>query len=476
MSAISLGRPTTILLLSRAGGYPLSILNSIVIARALGAEGLGAYAYAMGLAALFGLVPNLGISTLLTRSLARAPHAEAGMAAAALRAQALLAGGVLLLIPMFAALLPEQPVPIGYTVLAAAQLCLGTLSWPYLAVLAGRARYDRVAVVELAAGVAGTATVLAAAVLSGSVPAFLWAHVVAAGLAVTIARRIAAPHIPVGGDRPVRLGALFRQAAPLGAGAAVQSLYTRLDVVMLGQMASSRALGLYSAAYKPVNVAVYLGNTVAGVLLPLMAQVPHTGAPPAFRRAVRGLWAAAPGMALVVSGLAAPMLRVLFGAEFVPAAPMLVALAWSAALNWLYAPLAISLQARDRERWWLLCLILAAVMNAAGNFWAIPRWGGLGAAGVTLASELALLVLGTGLAWRELAILPPGRPALAGTTGAAAGALVLVLWAGPAPLAATALALAVHLGLLAAFRTVGLDDLTTVLGWVKEAIPPRARR
>ncbi len=476
MSGISLGRPTAILLLGRAAGYPLALVNAVVIARMLGAEALGAYAYAMGLAALFGLLPNLGVSTLLTRTVARAPEGAAGMLAAALRAQLLVAGIVLVLIPAFAALLPEQPVPLGYTVLAAAQLCVGTLGWPYLAILAGRARYDLVAVAELAAGVAGTVCVLAAAALSGTVLAFLMAHVAATGLAVIIARRSAVPHLPPGPEPALPLGRLFRQAAPLGATCAVQSLYTRLDVVMLGQMAPPSALGLYSAAYKPINLAVYFGNTIAGVLLPLMATEPRGAAPAAFIRAMRGLWAAAPGMAMAVSGLAHPVLRALFGAEFAAAAPILTVLAWSAAANWLYAPLAISLQARDRERWWLLSLALAALVNGVGNLWAIPRWGGLGAAGVTLASETVLLGLGTCLAWRTLGLLPAARPVAAGLAGAAAGTFVLALFAGSAPVAATALALAVYLIVLVASRTIGVEDLAIVLGWLKDAIPLRVSR
>jgi len=180
-------------------------------------------------------------------------------------------------------------------------------------------------------------------------------------------------------------------------------------------------------------------------------------------------------MALAISGLAGPVLRALFGAEFASAAPMLVVLAWSAAANWLYAPLAISLQARHRERSWLLSLILATIVNALGNFWAIPRWGGLGAAGVTLASEAVLLVLGTGLAWRELAILPKGRPIVAGIAGATAGALVLFALAALAPFAATALALTVYLVVLVVFRTVSLEDFATLLGWIKDAIPHRVR-
>src|SRR2546422_3947693 len=180
MSGISLGRGTTLLLMSRTAGFLLTLGNSVILARVLGVELLGEYAYAMGLAALFGLFPNMGISTVVTRAIARDPVGGNGVFRVALRAQVLLAGLVFGVIPMFAVLLPEQPVPLMYVGLAAAQLALGTLSWPYLAVLGGRARYDSLARAELASGIVGTTALLIAAALGGSVVAFLAAHVLAA--------------------------------------------------------------------------------------------------------------------------------------------------------------------------------------------------------------------------------------------------------------------------------------------------------
>src|SRR5256885_1399068 len=162
MSGISLGRGTTLLLMSRTAGFLLTLGNSVILARVLGAELLGEYAYAMGLAALFGLFPNMGISTVVTRAIARDPVGGNGVFRVALRAQVLLAGLVFGVIPMFAVLLPEQPVPLKYIWLAAAQLALGTLSWPYLAVLGGRARYDSLAKAELTTGFVGTAALLVA--------------------------------------------------------------------------------------------------------------------------------------------------------------------------------------------------------------------------------------------------------------------------------------------------------------------------
>lgn len=469
MSGISLGRVTALLLMSRAAGFILTLGNSVILARVLGAERLGEYAYAMGIAALFGLLPNMGISTIVTRAIAQDPVEGQGVFRAALRAQALLAGGIMIFIPAFAALLPEQPVSLLYIGLAATQLAIGTLSWPYLAVLGGRARYDRLAIAELAAGFSGTVFLLAAAI-HGGVTAFLTAHVLAAGIALLVARHIAAPFLQTGGSQMMPLGTLFRQGAPFGAGAAVQSLYTRVDILLLGQMATALAVGLYSAAYKPINMAVYFGAAAAGTLFPLMVQAPKGSAPDALVRVMRGAGVAAPAMALLFSGLAAPLLQTLYGEEFAPAASILIVLAWSAAANWLYAPMGVALQARGWEHWWLAGMGGGLVLNFSLNLWSIPRWGAAGAAAATLISEVALLGFATVLILRELSILPFFQPVIGGLAASVAGGGVL-WWllreVGPIP--ATLGSLVVYGGLLVLFRIITFKNVATAMGWIRQA-------
>ncbi|MFQ5945154.1 MAG: flippase [Anaerolineae bacterium] len=468
-SGISLGRVTTQLLLSRAAGSLLAVGNSVIVARVLGVDRLGTYAYARGIAALFGFLPHMGIATVVTREIARNPDTGTGVLRAALSAQALLAGGVILAIPAFAAILPAQPVPLSYVALAAAQLAVGTLSLPYLAVVAGRAGYDRLAASELVLAGGGTLFLLVAAALHGSVTAFLWAHVLAAGFAVVVARRVATPFLSVDRGQSVPLGALFRQATPFGVTVAVQSLYTRLDILLLGQMASTAALGLYSAAYKPVNLAIFFGATVAGTLFPLMARPSEEAVPVAFERAVRGLCVAGPTMALMLSGLAGPLLRVLYGTEFAGATPILVLLAWSAAANWLYAPLGIALQARGKEQWWLSSLMGGLVLNAIGNFWAIPRWGAVGAAGATLLSEVALLAMGAALVRRQLGIPLSLRPVLIAVGASAGGSAVLWALMPSGALPATLTAVTVCVALLVVFGVATVRDASLVVGWVRQA-------
>ena len=270
--AISLGRVTTLLLAGRGARFAIALINSIIIARVLGVERLGAYAYAMGIAALFGLLPNMGIATIVTRSIARHPDGGTAILRTALNAQALASAATFVVIPAVAALLPRQPVPLVYVWLAAAQLTLGTLSWPYLGVLSGRARYDYVALAELISAFAGTASVVVAALLYGTPVAFLSAHVVAAMLAAVTARRLARPFLQPRDGKSISLWSLLRHGLPFGVTAAADSLYRRLDILLLGQMASTVALGLYNVAYKPTNMVVYFGTTIAGPLFPLMAR------------------------------------------------------------------------------------------------------------------------------------------------------------------------------------------------------------
>ncbi len=468
-NGISLGCVTVQLLSGRAIGHVLSLVNSVVLARALGIDGFGQYAYATGIAALFALVPNVGVTTVITRAIAHGDETGGGVVRAGLLIQIGLAVFVVAAVPFCAWWLPEQPVPLTAVILAAAQLAVGSLSWPYLAVLSGRARFDLVAKSEVLAGSVGTVCLLGAVALRRDVLTILAAQVVAALASVLIARRAAGPLVPRGGER-ASWREVMRQAMPFGAATAVQGLYTKVDLMLLGQMVGAAVVGLYSVAYKPVTLAVYFGGTVAGTLFPLMAR-PFQQTPAAFSRTVRGLLAAAPAMALLLTGFAGPLLRALYGQEFQAAVPMAMVLAWSAAANWLYAPFGVALQAGHRERGWLAAVVGALVLNVVGNLWAIPRWGGVGAAGVTVVSELALLGSALVLASRARNGLVPEVRQWMVVLGAAAVGAAALWWLQPyGEISATSGALAVYTGLLFWFRSITIEDATTVAGWIRQAV------
>ena len=471
MSTVSFGQGTTQLLVYRGAGYVLQLINSVIVVRFLGLERFGSYAYAMGIAALFGLLPN-GIGMIVSRTVAGSPEAGAGVVRTALKAQALTSVVLLMAIPLLAAVLPQQPVPLWYIGLAAGNLALSTLSWPYLSAVVGRARYDRLAEAEILIRVVETIILVGAVVLYRSVGAVLVAHLLAAGVTVAVARQAARPFLSNGSDQSLRLKTLFRQALPFSATATIQSLYMRVDILFLGQMVSAASLGLYSAAYKPINMLGVLGGTVATALFPLMVRVPHVGTSTTFQQTMRGLGVAGPAAALVFSGIARPLLTGLYGAEFAAAAPILVLLVWSAAAFWLYAPLGVALQGRGKENLWLLGLTGALTLNIAGNLYAIPHWGAVGAAAATLGSELALVGIGVALTKRALGIVLYKR-SIFGILSATAigGVILLLLLDAGGPFLAVLTALTAYTGVLLFLRIVTIEDATLVMEWLRQAVP-----
>ena len=367
LSRVSLTRVTSILLLGRSVGVVFGLINAIVLARVLGVEAVGKYAYAMGLVALFGLVPNAGLSTVITRAIAIDPDRTGLLFSTAQKTQVWLGLGVFTAIMAMAMMLPRHLVSMSDLALAGGQLVLGALSIPYLAVLAGRARYDLVAVIELSIACLGTVSFLAVAALNGGLTAFLGAQIVNATGALVIARLISGKYLPGSPGASCSMTALLRQGLPFGAASIVQNVYTRLDILLLGQLSTPVMVGLYSTAYKPVNMLLNFGASASGTLFPYLVQESRTASSGSFERVFKLVMVLAPVMAFMIGGFSQPLIEVLFGIDYAPAAAMLTILAWSAAANWLYAPIGIALQARGYERMWMSGLTGALLLNAGAK-------------------------------------------------------------------------------------------------------------
>ena len=475
LGRISLTRVTSVLLLGRVAGVVFSLINAVVLARVLGLEALGQYAYAMGLVALFGLVPNSGLNTVITRAIALDPDHNGLLFSTAQRTQIWLGLGVFMTIMSVATMLPRRLVSMSDLALAGGQLVLGSLSIPYLAVLAGRARYDLAAIVEISVACLGTVSFLVVAALKGGLTAFLGAQIMNATGSIVIARLIARKYLPGSPGTPCSMSTLLRQSMPFGTAGIVQNLYARLDILLLGQLATPVMVGLYSAAYKPVNMLLSFGASASGTLFPYLVQESRAASSGSFERVFKLVMVLAPVMAFVIGGLSQPLIELLFGVEYAAAAVMLTILAWSAAANWLYTPIGIALQARGGERMWMSGLAGALLLNAALNLWAIPRWGGLGAAVSTLICEILLLLASNVMMRRTFgtSLSIQDAPVCAGAS--IAGFFVLVGLHDAGAVSATLGALIVYGATLWVFRVATVADILKLVGRFRETVQGHAR-
>jgi O-antigen/teichoic acid export membrane protein len=430
----------------------LSLAFVILAARVLGPEGFGKFTFAYALATLLGAALDLGMHSILVRSIARARSDTAEYWAAAVTLK------LALLVPVgaiFAALPLVTARPLDTT---AAVWLLGTAialqSFIELAVcvFTGFERLEAelgVRIVEklvlFGVGVAGLA-------LGGRLLLVAGAFVVAGAVSLTLGvglvhRRFArlAWHWHPAGAR-----ALARALGPVAVAFLLAFTTTRLVPLLVALLAGDVAAGYFGAAIRVLDVVMVAPVIVVAGVYPVLARLGP--GEPEFRRVVISAvgWLLVLGAAVGLAfGHGAEWLTArVYGPRYALAAPALAVLGLAAGLGFLSHFLGFVLLALDRPR----RLVMVAATSLAASIALTPGLVvTLGAVGGALALALVELVAVTGslVALIPFIRLPFDRRA-AKTAAAALGA-VLVAGALPAGSGARlVIALAVYAtGLLA---------------------------
>ena len=183
------------------------------------------------------------------------------------------------------------------------------------------------------------------------------------------------------------------EGAYFSIGTSAATIYNDIDKVMLGKI-SFAAAGIYAAAYRIVDVSMTPIRSLAS------AAYPHF-----FRRGVEGMGGAHAyattqikracvysGGLFVVLWLSAPLLPLVLGANYAQTA---LALRWLALLPLLRSAhvfLADSLSGAGFQGLRSLIQVVIALVNIALNLAILPKYGWLGAAWTSLASDGLLLL------------------------------------------------------------------------------------
>jgi O-antigen/teichoic acid export membrane protein len=368
-------------------GAPLSSLLLIgLLSRRLGLEELGRYSLGYSWLALTGLLGLLGMPALLTREGARNPSqlgnllagaaALGGLASLVLAAGMALGGFLLAYDPKtlrVVAILSLAVLPS--TLLTYAEAAF--LGLEEMAPLIWTSLGEHLLKVGLGIGLLyagyGLGAVLGAAVAG---------RLAACGIALHWLRRLG---VSAGFPRDTGLARKLASEAPVFALSAIcATLYWRIDVFLLTQLKGVAEVGLYTAAYRVLDLAILLPQSLCQALFPhLAARGGQDG-----EAAIRWLLVLTAPVALGATLAPARLLEQLYGPGFQAAVPLLVPLVWTAlpyAWNRYYATILI---ARGRQRTDLAINAGLLALNVALNLALIPPLGARGAALVTLVTAL----------------------------------------------------------------------------------------
>ncbi|HEY2971457.1 MAG TPA: flippase [Pyrinomonadaceae bacterium] len=375
----------------------LYFLSFVYLARILGVRQFGILEFAASLLAYFLLLADAGLEKWSIREVAQTGDVR-DLSGRVVPLRFLLATAIYSVLVLVLRLVPDVP-PLRLVLLLFG-LCLFAqalnLKWVFL----GQQKMTRVAAGLVVAQVVFAVSVFALVRSPAQlllVPLLRLASDVAlaAYFAWAFAKEHGSLRLPLT-LREARV--ILRPGLTMGVLETLQVINYNFDAVLLGFLVGATTVGWYSAAYRPVTVALAMPMTYFIGLFPVLSSA-FTENKDEFRTIVsRSLrLATSLGIPLGVGGamLAGPIILLLFGQAYAPSVPVLRILVWSVVLVILRGTLDQALNAAKQTGVDVRCAMVSAGTNIVLNFALIPIYGMIGAAIATLVSEIVWVTLVT---------------------------------------------------------------------------------
>jgi len=411
-------RNTSVLILANALQPVLSFYLIVTISRTLQVEGLGAYATVFNYQAIFQIISAFGLKNLLTRNVAQQQEqAWRHLWHASLTVVPFSLLSMLLLIALtaglqYGALVLWATLIVSLSLLAAAwaEVCEG--------VLAGLERLHVVgysAVLENALRVIFSLLALAQGF---GLLALVWVFVACRfGRALFYffyLHRLLAPAQPAGRfrfDRAFAKG-MVSQARVFAMTMVCVTVYWKVDVSLLSKIRGMEEVGLYSAAYRFLMLALVVVDSFVNSLFPIISNyyragraAPGADANPfelACKKGLQLLLVLTVPVALALSLLADPIIALIYGEKFAAAAPVLRVLIWVVVPYAASQIFAYALVASNNQRYDLQVNAISMLANLVLNWMLITRFGYMGATWAALGAIFVYVALQVPFVFRQV--------------------------------------------------------------------------
>jgi O-antigen/teichoic acid export membrane protein len=177
------------------------------------------------------------------------------------------------------------------------------------------------------------------------------------------------------------------------------SVYNDIDKTMLSHYGMNLANGIYTMAYRVIDIATIPVTALRDAAVPRLFQRGHAGIAPTAELCYRLLKRALPVSVLVAGAIfvTAPLLPHFLGKSF---AESVIALRWLCLLpvfRSVHQMTGSALMGAGLQNYRTTTQLIAAAFNFGANLWLIPHFGWQGAAWSSLATDAALGVMNWGL-------------------------------------------------------------------------------
>jgi O-antigen/teichoic acid export membrane protein len=408
-----------------------SFLLVIYAARLLGDVGFGKYSFVISFPILFGVVTDLGLSTLLVREVAR----EKSQAAKFIGNMTILKFFLSFLAYFMMIVAIELMKYPADTKLAVYIYGLIMLVGPIGACRVGFRAFERMeyeallSILERAIIVTfGIAFLLLGYGLIGLIAAFpIATAIVAIASYWLFTRRFVKLTFEIDIEFWKKL---IPKALPFSFLAFFGLFYYAIDRVMLSVMVGDAPTGWYNAAYNLILTFTFIPAAFTGSILPVTAHLFKTSRDmlnDAYEKSFRYTFIVGLPMAIGLTLLSDKAVWIIYGSEYTNAIGTLRILSWAMLFMFMNSILGTILVATDKEKFQTYFIGSTLIFNVILNALLIPRMMHVGASIATLASECLFFIFAYHHLSRHLHLVSVRNAVKPAISGLLMGAFVLSL-------------------------------------------------
>lgn len=383
------------------------VLTFAILARHLGAEGLGQYRTVLTLLAFAGMTFDLGLYKATLREISEPGSDHAGVLgnAFALRAMATAVAVMVLAVIVYFARL-DHAILVGVLIAGAGWIAY-QVSELALGIYQQRLVQHQAAMAEIAGAITTLALVFLLSRSGAGVTAMLGATasgwIVAMALSWFMATRLV-PFVP-------RIDAtvakrLLLAGLPIAGSGLLTIAHVRADVLLLATISGARDVGIYDVSLKIYELLATVPYLFGGLLMPLFVADNNEAGALSARRLQ-----AAVALSLAVLAIVVPVVLVhaesiatlLAGAQFHASGPVMRLLIVAVAFGALSQVIRFAAVARDLQGTMLKVDLIAVCAAVAAYLVLIPRFGTMGAAIGKLIGDVAILLVALAMLGGQLA-------------------------------------------------------------------------
>ncbi len=383
--------------ISRVISLILLFLAYTQLFRYLGPERSGQFQFVLSYVTLFGVIIDFGIQQYIIKKITE------DRSKAKMYFHNFLAVEIVLVVVVYAALLSiayfnnYDPIVFKAIVVAGFGTALHGLIYPFLAVITSFYDLKKAALLNFISSLVNVAIIFITIWFQQSIVLLTTQQALYAILAIVLYYRfvqkfIGKPDIVAGIKSTdwTLIKKIFKAAIPFAVLVGFSTVYNRIDVVLITKLLGYTQTGFYTAAYKFYDLIAFFPAVVSHSLYPvfstLMAQNKLQDVRNALERYLRLMTALALPMATGAMLLSVPLIKILAGEEFVPAAKVLAVLVWAPAILFVYI-VVNSLVISQLTKFATFITGVNVIINIVGNLVLLPRIGIMGAAIMTIVSE-----------------------------------------------------------------------------------------